>query len=117
MRAYLVRRLLMMIPALAGVSIIVFVILRAIPGDAIDSQLESSGNLTAAERAQARADLGLDKPLWRQYVIWAGDALRGDLGRSYQTKRLVTTELKNRVPITLVVYAFTMLGYALRGGR
>jgi peptide/nickel transport system permease protein len=109
MRAYVVRRLLLIVPVLVGVSLIIFVILRAIPGDAIDSQLESSGNLTPAQRAQARAELGLDRPLWRQYLIWAGGVLHGDLGRSYQTKLSVATELKNRVPVTAEVAVLTLL--------
>ena len=103
MRAYIIRRLLLMIPVIVGVSVIIFIILRAIPGDAIDTQLESSGNLSPAERLQARKDLGLDKPIWRQYFIWAGNALHGDFGRSYQSHRQVTTELKNRVPVTAEV--------------
>jgi peptide/nickel transport system permease protein len=89
--------------------VIIFAILRAIPGDAIDSQLESAGNLSPAERAQARKDLGLDKPLWQQYLIWSGDVLRGDLGRSYQSRLPVATELKNRVPITAEVALLTLI--------
>ncbi len=103
MQAYIVRRLLLMVPVIVGVSVIIFVILRAIPGDAIDAQLESSGNLSQAQRQQARAELGLDKPIWQQYLIWAGNAVHGDLGNTFQSHRPVTTELKNRVPITAEV--------------
>lgn len=109
MQAYIIRRVLLMAPVVAGVSIIIFFILRAIPGDAIDAQLETVGNLSAQERAQARKDLGLDKPVWRQYLIWVGDALRGDFGRSYLTKRTVTEELRNRVPVTAELAALTIL--------
>src|SRR5438552_1376010 len=100
MRAYLVRRVVLMLPVMIGMSLIIFVILRAVPGDAIDTQLVTSGNLTPAQRLEARRALGLDKPVWQQYFIWAGGVLHGDLGRSYQSNRLVTAELRNRVPIT-----------------
>jgi ABC-type dipeptide/oligopeptide/nickel transport system permease component len=72
----LIRRLLLMVPVLFGVSVIIFGILRGIPGDAIDFQLANSGNLSPAEREQARASLGLDKPIWEQYLIWMGGVLR-----------------------------------------
>ena len=108
-QAYLIRRLLLMIPVLFGVSVIIFGILRGIPGDAIDVQLANSGNLNEAERAQARAALGLDKPIWRQYLIWVGNALRGDFGRSFQSRVPVTTDLKNRIPVTAELAVLTIL--------
>lgn len=109
MRAYVVRRLLLMVPVVVGVSVIIFFILRAIPGDAIDAQLQEAGQLTEAERAQARRELGLDKPVWQQYFIWVGNLLRGDLGRSYLSKRTVAEELKNRVPVTAELAILTIL--------
>ncbi len=109
MRAYIIRRLLLMIPVIIGVSLIIFYILRAIPGDAIDTQLESSGNLSEAQRQQARKELGLDKPIWQQYLIWAGNAVHGDFGNTFQSRRPVTTELKNRVPITAEVALLAIL--------
>jgi peptide/nickel transport system permease protein len=71
MQRYIIRRLLLMVPVLFGVSLIIFFLLRVIPGDAIDVQLTNVGNLTPEEKAQARAALGLDKPIWEQYVVWA----------------------------------------------
>ena len=109
MQAYLIRRLLLMIPVLFGVSIIIFGILRGIPGDAIDVQLANSGNLNEAERAQARAALGLDRPIWQQYAIWMGDVLRGDFGRSFQSRVPVTEDLKNRIPVTTELALLTLL--------
>jgi peptide/nickel transport system permease protein len=109
MRAYIIRRLLLIAPVLIGVSVIIFFILRAIPGDAIDAQLETSGNLSEAERAAARKELGLDKPVWQQYFIWAGNVLTGDFGRSYQSKRLVSDELKKGIPVTAELAVLTIL--------
>jgi peptide/nickel transport system permease protein len=109
MQAYVIRRLLLMVPVLIGVSIIIFGILRGIPGDAIDFQLANSGNLSPAERQQARADLGLDKPIWQQYLIWVSDAVRGDFGNSFQSRASVTTELRERIPVTAELAALTLL--------
>lgn len=115
MYRYIVRRLLLMVPVLIGVSLIIFGILRGIPGDAIDVQLANSGNLSPAEREQARASLGLDKPLWRQYGIWVGGVLRGDLGRSFQSRTKITTELANRIPVTAELALLTVLLAAALG--
>jgi peptide/nickel transport system permease protein len=108
-QGYIARRLLLMVPVLLGVSIIIFGILRGIPGDAIDVQLANSGNLNDAERAQARAQLGLDKPIWRQYTIWVSGVLRGDFGRSFQSRVPVTEDLKNRAPVTTELALLTLL--------
>jgi peptide/nickel transport system permease protein len=109
MRTYILRRLLLMIPVLIGVSIIVFGILRGLPGDAIDAQLASAGQLSPEEKAQARAALGLDKPIWRQYLIWVGDALRGDFGKSFISRVPVTEDLADRVPVTLELAVLTII--------
>lgn len=109
MQTYVIRRLALMVPVLFGVSIIIFGILRGIPGDAIDVQLANSGNLSESERAEARASLGLDKPIWRQYLIWIGGVLRGDFGESFQSRVPVTTDLKNRIPVTTELALLTLL--------
>jgi peptide/nickel transport system permease protein len=108
-QGYLIRRLLLMVPVLFGVSVIIFGILRGIPGDAIDFQLANSGNLSPAEREQARASLGLDKPIWEQYLIWMGGVLRGDFGRSFQSRVPVTEDLKNRIPVTTELAILTLV--------
>lgn len=109
MQTYVIRRLLLMIPVLIGVSIIIFGILRGIPGDAIDAQLANAGQLSEAEKAQARADLGLDKPIWRQYLSWIGGVLRGDLGESFQSRVPVTQDLRNRIPVTMELAVLTLV--------
>ena len=84
MQAYIVRRLLALIPTLFFASLIVFVTVRLIPGNVIDLML--SQNDIAADkisRDQLIAALGLDKPMWEQYARWIGGILlRGDFGRS-----------------------------------
>src|SRR5918998_2107377 len=115
MQTYILRRLLLMVPVLFGVTVIIFGILRGIPGDAIDAQLANSGQLSPGERAQARAALGLDKPLWRQYLSWVGGTLRGDLGVSFQTRVPVTEDLRNRIPVTAELAILTLLVAAMIG--
>lgn len=102
MGAYLARRLLALLPTLFVATVIVFVTIRLIPGDVID--LMMSMNDVAADkkgRDQIIAALGLDKPMWEQYLIWAGNALfRADLGQSLWQNVPVTELLLARLPIT-----------------
>ena len=95
------------IPVLLGVSIVVFFMVRAIPGD--PAQILLGQNATQEQVAQLRTQMGLDKPVILQYVVFLRDALTGDLGQSIVTGRAVTTELLVRFPATLELTAFAML--------
>ena len=102
MRAYLVRRLLALIPALFFASIIVFVTVRLIPGNVIDLML-SQNDISADKlsREQLIAALGFDKPIWEQYVRWIGGILlAGDFGRSLWGNTPVAELLLARLPVT-----------------
>ena len=103
MRAYALRRVLLVIPTIIGVSLLTFLLTQFTPGDPAEGYAARilQRPATLAEIAQAREDLGLDRPLPVRYLTWVGDVLQGDLGRSYQNRELVTTELKRRVPNTL----------------
>lgn len=103
MTVYILRRLLLVIPTLLGVSLLVFVLARLAPGDPARELLRRTIDRppTAAELTAARHELGLDRPVTLQYLTWAGRALRGDLGISYATRRPVTAELSRRIPATL----------------
>ena len=81
---YIGRRLLVLIPVLLGISLAAFLLGRIAPGDPVDDALFRIGIEfpTEEDRADMRAELGLDRPLPVQYLDWLGDALRGDLGRS-----------------------------------
>jgi peptide/nickel transport system permease protein len=92
---------------LLGVSIVVFFMVRAIPGD--PAQLLLGQQATQEQVQQVRENMGLDKPVIVQYGIFLADALRGDLGESIVTGRPVTTELLERFPATLELTAFAML--------
>jgi peptide/nickel transport system permease protein len=104
---YTGRRILQIIPVLLGVSLVVFFMVRAIPGD--PAQIMLGQQATQAQVAQVRENMGLDKPVFVQYGLFLKDALRGDLGDSTATGRPVTTELLMRFPATLELTAFAML--------
>jgi peptide/nickel transport system permease protein len=102
MQAYIVRRLLALIPTLFFASLIVFVTVRLIPGSVIDLML-SQNDISADKfsRDQLIAALGLDKPMWEQYVSWMGAILlHGDFGRSLWQSTPVAELLQARLPVT-----------------
>jgi len=106
LKRYVVKRLLIAIPSLLIASLIVFTLPRLIPGDAV--QLMLSEKAYAKDIAELRAKLGLDRPMYVQYVDWLGHVVRGDLGESLWTRRPVLEEISQRLPITL-----TLAGFAL----
>lgn len=99
MTQYLLRRLVLIVPTFLVVSVLVFAMLRLIPGDVID--LMSQGDPNRATADALRAELGLDQPAPLEYVRWLGGIFQGDLGRSLWTKKPVTEELLWRLPVTL----------------
>ena len=101
MTTYIIRRLVLLIPSLIVVTILVSLIIRLLPGKAIDVLLAQQGFTVAADRAKLEAELGLDKPWLEQYGDWIAGIVRGDLGESLRTRRAITGELKARLPITL----------------
>lgn len=101
MSAYLVKRLIGAIPTLIGVSLLTFLFIRLIPGDAIAARLGTSQALTPEQLASLRAYFGLDQPLPQQYWNWLSSLLQGDLGYSIRTGRPVLVEIAQRLPATL----------------
>jgi peptide/nickel transport system permease protein len=100
-RRYVVRRLLLLVPVLLGVSVIIFLVLHLAPGDPAEIMLGSQA--TQADLERLRAELGLTQPLYVQYVHWVGLVARGDLGRSIWMKRPVLNEVLGRFKATLVL--------------
>jgi peptide/nickel transport system permease protein len=98
---YLGLRLASAIPTLVGVSVLTFLFIRLIPGDAIAARLGTSTALTAEQLAALRAYFGLDQPLHAQYWNWLTSLLRGDAGYSIRTGRPVLVEIVERLPATL----------------
>lgn len=110
---YALRRLLMTLPVLLGLSVIVFLIMSLIPGDPAQAILGSYA--TAENLERLRADLGLDLPLPQQYLVWLGNILQGDLGRSYALNRPVLDEVLERFSATLLLAGTSLVLCTLVG--
>ncbi len=100
MRNYIIKRLLVAIPTVLGISIVIFLIMHLIPGDTISAMIGTQYKLTDAQAQALRAYYGLDKPLPEQYLSWLANALRGNLGLSVRTGTPVLHEILNRFPLT-----------------
>jgi peptide/nickel transport system permease protein len=109
MRSYILKRLLVLIPTLVGISIIVFLVMRLIPGDTISAMIGTQFKLTEAQAEALRRYYGLDRPLPEQYWLWFTAALRGDFGYSVRTGQPVMSEVLSRFPLTLELALFAMI--------
>ena len=108
MKRYLLRRLALAIPTLFLVSVIVFALMRLMPGDVATRMVE--GHAYAPTLAALRHDLGLDRPVHVQYLDWIGGIVaRGDFGRSYWTRQPILDEFIRRFPVTLELALLTIL--------
>ncbi len=112
MRAYVIRRVLLLVPTLLGVSLLAFGLANLTPGDpAVDLLRRTSDHVpTPEEVAETRKELGLERPLVVQYVSWLGAAATGDLGISYGTRRPVGAEILRRIPRTMELAVPAALG-------
>jgi peptide/nickel transport system permease protein len=98
---YILNRLVWCIPVLFGASVLIFVLLRFLPGDVVDIIIGTEGAATPEVRATIRRMFGLDQPIYVQYFVWIGAVLRGDLGSSLRTSEPVAGILISRLPITI----------------
>lgn len=104
MLAYTMRRIFLMIPTLLGVAILVFFLLRIMPGDIVELMLRGEGgNVPQQVIDQERARLGLDQPVLVQFLAWTGGLLRGDFGTSLWTGRPVSYEIGIRLELSLQI--------------
>lgn len=102
MHRYIIRRLLLMIPTLLGVAVLVFLLLRVAPGDIVELKYAGAGTYAPKEALdQERAQLGLDKPLWEQFLRWIWGIVRFDFGTSMWTGRSITYEIAIRLELSL----------------
>ncbi|MGD8421205.1 MAG: ABC transporter permease, partial [Gammaproteobacteria bacterium] len=104
---YILKRLLLAIPVLIGLTIIVFLIMAMIPGDPATAILGSYA--TPENVAKLNRDLGLDKPMVEQYFVWTNNLLHGDFGRSYTLNRPVIDEVLERFNATLILAGAALL--------
>lgn len=100
MLRYTLRRLLWMIPTLIGISIVTFLMIHLIPGDIVQVMLGTRTNVTPDQIASLRQMYGIDKPLWAQYLIWAGQLLRGNVGFSLRTGLSISQLIGQALPVT-----------------
>jgi peptide/nickel transport system permease protein len=100
--AYLLRRLLLAIPSLLGISVILFVVLAMSPGDPFE-ELVTNPNVPPEVRANLRASLGLDDPIWQRYLSWLSAMVQGNWGYSFVSRMPVSDLILQRVPTTLAV--------------
>jgi peptide/nickel transport system permease protein len=105
--SYIIRRLLILIPVLLGMTIIVFSIIHAIPGDPAETILGEKA--TQESKAALRTELGLDKPWYVQYGAYVSKLVHGDLGQSIKTKESITKEIGPYMAATAELTAFAML--------
>src|SRR5512139_3573356 len=99
MASYILKRILVLIPTLLGISIIVFLVMRLIPGDTISAMIGTQFKLTPVQAEALRRYYGLDKPLLEQYWLWLINALQGNLGISVRTGKPVLSEILSRYPL------------------
>jgi peptide/nickel transport system permease protein len=99
---YIVKRLLLMIPTLIGVAVIIFLLMRVVPGDVVELRFAGESSFASKETLDTeRARLGLDKPMWRQFVDWMWGIARLDFGRSMWTGAPITEEIRLRFALSL----------------
>jgi len=115
MATYLIRRLLLMVLTLFGISVLIFVLLRIVPGNIADILFDAAGMVSAAEKHKLEAELGLDKPIVVQYVDWIGGLARGDFGYTYVSERPALEEILPRIPVTAKLAALALMFSVLLG--
>ena len=109
MLKFIIRRTLLMIPILFGVSLVTFLIVRSIPGDPVRVLLGADNRSTPEQIENIRRAYGLDQSLVVQYFKWLGHVLTGDLGKSLRTGRPLTQELGMRLPVTAQLTVFAAI--------
>ncbi len=109
MARYVLNRLAWCVPVLLGSSVLIFVMVRLIPGDIVDVIMGTEGSATPEVRATIRRMFGLDQPIYVQYFAWLGSVLRGDLGSSLRTSEPVAGILISRLPVTIELAVLSVL--------
>ncbi|MCE7030300.1 ABC transporter permease [Jiella avicenniae] len=110
---YLVNRLMTMVLTLVAISVLVFAIIQLPPGDYLTSyiaEIQAQGEQVTADKIQfLREEYGLDKPLWEQYLVWVTGLVHGDLGYSFEYSQPVADVVGERMPLTLLLNAATVI--------
>ena len=115
MGAYIVRRLLLMAVTLIGMSMLIFVMLRLVPGNITDIIFDSAGFVNPAAKKKIEKQLGLDQPIAVQYVTWISGLMHGDLGYAYVSEKPAIEEILPRIPVTAKLAALALIFSTLFG--
>ncbi len=108
MGSYILRRLLIALPSVLGISVVLFTVLALAPGDPFE-ELATNPNVPAEVKAMLRVKFGLDDPIWQRYFRWLAAMLQGDWGFSFISRVDVDTLILQRLPVTLVVIGASQL--------
>src|SRR5215207_10891571 len=100
MTKYVLYRLVAAVPVVFGVTLLVFLMVRIVPGDPVDIMLANQRGVKPETKEAMRRQLGLDKPIPEQYVRFLFNSLQGDFGESYKTRKPVFEEIRVRMPNT-----------------
>ncbi|MCC7364110.1 MAG: ABC transporter permease [Dehalococcoidia bacterium] len=113
MNTYVIQRLLLILPTMFGVTVVLFMAVRFLPGDAVDQMLGDFGAASPELRRQLEERYSLNNSIPQQYVDWMGELVTGDLGTSITSGRSVSSELQRRLPATfqlgLLAMAFSLM--------
>jgi peptide/nickel transport system permease protein len=113
--SYLIRRFFLMLLTLFGISVIIFVLLRLVPGNIADILFDAAGLINPADKADIEHQLGLDQPIVVQYLSWINGLFHGDLGFSYVSEKPTLDEILPRIPITGKLAALALIFSILFG--
>ena len=109
MGTYMIRRFFLMLLTLFGISVLIFTMLRLVPGNIADIVFNAAGMIDVAEKAKLEKELGLDRPIPVQYVEWVSGLARGDLGYSFVSEKPAIDEILPRIPITAKLAGLALL--------
>jgi peptide/nickel transport system permease protein len=112
---YLARRAVWTVVALVGVSVLVFLLVRLLPGNIVDIIAGTEGQLSKVQRAAVLKEFGLDQPLPVQYLRWIGNMLQGNFGWSFRTGQPVAALIVSRLPLTIELALLAVLAVAVVG--
>ncbi len=115
MGRYVAVRLYSMVLTLVGLSMLVFLMLRLVPGTVVEQMIGADAIVSPAMVAELKRFFGLDQPWWRQYAVWIGGLATGDLGTSWRTGKPVFTLILERLPVTIELTALAVAFALLLG--
>ncbi|HEY7240173.1 MAG TPA: ABC transporter permease [Burkholderiales bacterium] len=115
MSGYLIRRFFLMLVTLFGISIVIFVMLRLVPGNITDIIFDSAGFVNLKQKQRIERELGLDQPIVTQYARWIGGLARGDLGYAYVSEKPAIQEIVPRIPVSAKLAGLALVFSTLFG--